>query len=118
MDGWSRHMMAARFHPGALTDAEWAWFEAQQAAACPDTVLALLAALVGANLVDRLPGLRPPLLLLHPDGSPFIPVPVMADFHARVPGARLHVFGHAKHGLPFSHGAECARVVRGFLDGR
>ena len=118
MDGWSRHMMAARFHPGALTDAEWAWFEAQQAAACPDTVLALLAALVGANLVDRLPGLRPPLLLLHPDGSPFIPVPVMADFHARVPGARLHVFGHAKHGLPFSHAGECARVVRGFLDVR
>ena len=118
MDGWSAHMMAARFHRGALTDAEWHWFETQQATACPDTVLALLAALAGADLVGRLPGLQPPLLLLHPDGSPFIPVPVMADFHARVPGARLHIFGHAKHGLPFSHATECSGLVRGFLDER
>ena len=118
MAGWSAHMMAGRFHPGVLSPDEWHWFETQQATACPDTVLALLDALVGADLVDRLAGLKPPLLLLHPDGSPFIPVPVMADFHARVPGARLHVFGHAKHGLPFSHAAECARLLRGFLEGR
>ncbi len=118
MAGWSAHMMAGRFHPGALSPDEWHWFETQQATANPDTVLALLGALVGADLVDRLPGLKPPLLLLHPDGSPFIPVPVMADFHARVPGSRLHVFGHAKHGLPFSHAAECARLLRGFVDGR
>ncbi len=117
MAGWSAHMMAGRFHPGVLSDAEWRWFEAQQATACPHTVLALLRALVGADLVGRLAALRPPLLLLHPDGSPFIPVPVMADFQARVPGSRLHVFGHAKHGLPFSHAGQCAAVLRGFLDG-
>ena len=65
-----------------------------------------------------LPGLKPPLLLLHPDASPFIPVPVMADFHARVPGARLHVIGHAKHGLPFSHAGLCSALLRDFLGGR
>lgn len=118
MAGWSAHMMAARFYPDALSPAEWDWFEAQQASACPDTVLALLAALVGADLVGRLPGLKPPLLLLHPDASPFIPVPVMADFHARVPGARLHVIGHAKHGLPFSHAGVCSGLLRDFLGSR
>ena len=116
MDGWSAHMMAARFHPGALSEAEWRWFETQQASACPHTVLALLEALVGADLVGRLSGLQPPLLLLHPDGSPFIPVPVMAGFHARVPGARLHVIGRAKHGLPFSHAGDCSALLRGFLE--
>ena len=116
MQGWSAHMMSARFHPGALTEAEWRWFETQQASACPNTVLALVEALVGADLVRRLPSLRPPLLLLHSDGSPFIPVPVMADFHERVPGARLHIIGHAKHGLPFSHAKQCAGLVCDFLD--
>ena len=116
MAEWSAHMMRARFHPGALTEAEAHWFETQQATACPDTVLALLEALVAADVVGRLAGLRPPLLLLHPDGSPFIPVPVMADFHARVPGARLHVIGYSKHGLPFSHATQCAGLLRGFLD--
>ena len=115
MASWSAHMMRGRFHPGVLTEAEWAWFETQQTTACPFTVMAMLRALVGANLVDRLPGLRPPLLLMHPDGSPFIPVPVMADFHARVPGARLHIVGGAKHGLPFSHAAQCAGIMADFL---
>ena len=116
MAGWSAHMMKGRFHPGAISDELWRWFETQQATACGDTVLRLLEALVGADLVGKLPGLRPPLLLMHPDGSPFIPVSVMADFRERVAGARLHVVGHAKHGLPFSHAAVCAGLLREFLD--
>ena len=116
MAGWSAHMMQGRFHPGAIPDDLWRWFETQQATACGDTVLRLLEALVGANLVDKLPGLRPPLLLMHPDGSPFIPVPVMDEFRALAPNARLHVIGHAKHGLPFSHAAICAGLLRGFLE--
>ena len=115
MKGWSAQMMRARFHPGALTEAAWGWFETQQASACPNTVLALLEALVGADLVPRLQSLRPPLLLLHPDGSPFIPVPVMADFHQRAPSARLHIIGHAKHGLPFSHAQQSAGLLCDFL---
>ena len=115
MAGWSAYMMAGRFHPGAISDEQWRWFEAQQATACPRTVLALLSALVGADLVDRLTGLAMPVMLLHPDGSPFIPVSVMADFQARVRGARLHVIGNAKHGLPFSHAGVCSRLLAGFL---
>lgn len=115
MEGWSAYMMRARFHPGAISGDMARWFEAQQATACPETVLRMLDALVGADLVDRLPTLRPPLLLLHPDGSPFIPVPAMAAFRDLVPGARLHVIGHAKHGLPFSHATICARLMTEFL---
>ena len=115
MDGWSAFMMRSRFHPGALSDDMAWWFQAQQATACPDTVLRMLQALVGADLSQRLPGLRPPLLLLHPDGSPFIPVPVMAAFRDLVPDARLHVIGHAKHGLPFSHATLCAGLLANFI---
>ena len=54
-----------------------------------DSILKALGVLVGADLTPRLAAIRCPVLLIHPDGSPFIPVPVMADFHARVPGARF-----------------------------
>jgi pimeloyl-ACP methyl ester carboxylesterase len=115
MASWSRFMMVGRFYPGAISDDMAQWFEAQQATACPETVLRMLDALVGADLVGLLPSLRPPLMLLHPDGSPFIPVSVMAAFRDLVPGTRLHVVGHAKHGLPFSHATICARLMTEFL---
>jgi pimeloyl-ACP methyl ester carboxylesterase len=115
MEGWSDFMMRGRFHPGAISPAMERWFAAQQASACPDTVLRMLEALVNADLASRVPTLRPPLLLLHPDESPFIPVSAMAAFREAVPGARLHVIGHAKHGLPFSHAAVCSSLLTEFL---
>jgi hypothetical protein len=74
----------------------------------------MLAALVGADATDRLPGLRPPLMLLHPDSSPFFPLPVICDFMAR-----LHVIGRARHrhGMPLSHPRTCAALRRDFLGG-
>ncbi len=116
MSGWSAHMMRHRFFDGAVPDAVWRWFEAGQAAADPEAIRQLLAALVGADMTDRLPSLMQPTLLLHPDSSPFIPVPVMADFKARAPDARLHVLGRAKHGMPVSHARTCAGLLRSFLD--
>lgn len=116
MQGWSAFMMRARFHESALPPAAWHWFESQQAAACPNTVLRMLEALVGADLSAGLPTLRPPLMLLHPDGSPFIPVSVMASLKELVPGSLLHVIGHARHGLPFSHPAVCSRLFVDFLN--
>lgn len=118
MAGWSRFMMRARFHDDAIPGEMWRWFEAQQATACPDAVLRMLGALVGTDLVGKLPTLQSPLLLLHPDGSPFIPVPVVASLRDLVPNARLHVIEHAKHGLPFSHAAVCARLLADFINER
>lgn len=115
MAGWSAHMMPLRFFSGAIPDELARWFEANQASAQPRAVLEMLEALVGADTIDRLSGLKPPVLLLHPDSSPFIPVPLMADFQARVPDARLHVIGHARHGLPVSHAKTCAGLLRAFL---
>ncbi len=116
MAGWSAHMMQSRFFDGAISEAQRRWFEAAQAQAHPHAVLAGLAALVGADTTDRLAGLTTPTLLLHPDSSPFIPVALMADFKARLPDARLHVIGRARHGMPLSHARFCAGLLRDFLD--
>ena len=115
MAGWSAHMMEQRFFDGGLNEARAAWFEAQQAAAEPAAILDALAVLTGVDLGPELGNIETPTLILHPDSSPFIPVEVMADLHRRIAGARLRVFPHARHGLPFSHDADCAAAVRDFL---
>ncbi len=105
-----------RFHDGALSAGRRAWFAAEQERWTASSILNALGVLVGTDLSDRLGAIRCPTLLLHPDGSPFIPVPIMAELHRLLPTSQLHVVGHARHGLPFSHDRLCARRLRSFLD--
>jgi pimeloyl-ACP methyl ester carboxylesterase len=114
--GWSDIFMRDRFHDDALAPERRAWFAAQQEAWTRDSILNALAVLVGTDLAPRLAEIACPVLLLHPDGSPFIPVAVAAGMHRLLPNAQLNVFGHARHGLPFSHGQQCAALLRSFLD--
>jgi pimeloyl-ACP methyl ester carboxylesterase len=116
--GWSQAFMQDRFHADALSPQQWQWFETEQAKWTPDVILNALAVLIGVDLTPRLGFIKCPTLLLHPDGSPFIPVPVMAELHGLLGDARLTVIGHARHGLPFSHALECATLLRNFLDSR
>jgi len=115
MAGWSEEFMADRFHPDALPTERWNWFSRQQAAGNRDAVLNALTVLVGIDLSSELQSVRAPVLILHPDGSPFIPVSAAVQLYTGLPDAELHVFGHAKHGLPFSHGRECAATLWRFL---
>jgi hypothetical protein len=55
-----------------------------------------------------LPALIPPLLVLHPDASPFVPLSVYDGLERLCPGAELTVWQAVRHGLSFSHGRECA----------
>jgi pimeloyl-ACP methyl ester carboxylesterase len=67
-------------------------------------------------LRPQLPSVQCPVLLLHGDRSPFVPVNVMVDMHHGLPNSRLQVFARARHGLPFSHARQCAETLREFLD--
>lgn len=118
IEHWSEIFMHDRFHEGALSAKQWAWFARQQQAWSRDSILNALGVLVGTDLTARLGGIRCPTLLLHPDGSPFIPVPVMAELHRLLPDARLRVVEHSRHGLPFSHAGICSAALRSFLDSR
>ena len=117
MAGWSAHMMKQRFFDGALGEAMGRWYETQQASADPGAVLGVAAMLAGVDLLSELCRVVCPVLLLHPDASPFIPVQTMAALRQALPDARLQVFARARHGLPFSHAAECAAAVADFIDG-
>ncbi|HLI23082.1 MAG TPA: alpha/beta hydrolase [Stellaceae bacterium] len=113
---WSDIFMHDRFYEGALSPARWATFARAQEAWRPESILNALGVLVGADLSPHLGAITCPVLLLHPDDSPFIPVPVAEALHRLLPGAQLHIFPHARHGLPYSHAAACVAELRPFLD--
>jgi pimeloyl-ACP methyl ester carboxylesterase len=116
MKQWSEAMMRDRFHDDALSPERRAWFAALQERWPRDSILNALGVLIGTDLAPRLADIACPTLLLHPDGSPFIPVAVMADLHRLLPRSELNVIGRSRHGLPFSHAAHCAQILRSFLD--
>lgn len=116
--GWSDAFLRDRFHDGALPAEQLAWFAAEQERWQRASILNALGVLIGTDLTPRLPDVKCPTLLLHPDGSPFIPVGVVAELLEGLPDAELNVFGHSRHGLPFSHAVQCSRVFRSFLDSR
>jgi pimeloyl-ACP methyl ester carboxylesterase len=115
---WSDTMLSDRFRDDALSPERRAWFAAQQEKWPRESILNALRVLIGTDLSQRLKDIRCPVLLLHPDGSPFIPVPVMAELHRLLPGSELNVIGRSRHGLPFSHAKQCASLLRTFLDTR
>ncbi|MPZ34851.1 MAG: alpha/beta fold hydrolase [Rhodospirillales bacterium] len=115
---WSDAFMRDRFHDDALSAEQRAWFAAQQEKWPQESILNALRVLIGTDLSPRLKDIAHPALLLHPDGSPFIPVPVMAELHRLLPDAELNVIGHSRHGLPYSHATLCASLLRAFLDRR
>ena len=115
---WSDAFLRDRFHDDALSAEQRAWFAAQQEKWPRESILNALRVLIGTDLSARLKDIAQPTLLLHPDGSPFIPVPVMAELHRLLPDAELNVIGHSRHGLPYSHATVCALLLRAFLDRR
>lgn len=115
---WSDAFLRDRFHDEALSAEQRTWFAAQQEKWPRDSILNALRVLIGTDLSPRLKDIAQATLLLHPDGSPFIPVPVMAELHRLLPDAELNVIGHSRHGLPYSHATFCASLLRAFLDRR
>jgi 3-oxoadipate enol-lactonase len=117
MAGWSRMMMDLRMAPGvpaAMRD----WFDREQAKCSADAILDLADVLVATDLTERLGEITVPTLVLHPDASPFIPLPMALELHARIPRSEIRIFPGARHALAHTHGAECAVAVREFLGRR
>ena len=118
MAAWSETMLASRFGPGGIGDAERNWFHAAQQACDRHAVLDLADMLATVDLSDGLPEIRVPTLMIGGDSSPFLPPATLIDTHSRVPGAELRLFDGARHGVVLSHGAAAARAMLDFLDRR
>lgn len=113
---WSDAFLQNRFHEDTVDPVRRAWFARQQEAWPAHSSLNALGVLIGADLGPELHRVRCPVLILHPDGSPYIPVETAVQMHRLLPGSWLRVFAHAKHGLPFSHAFECVAAFADFLE--
>ena len=116
VEAWSREMMAKRFVPGALDEARQAWFHSVQAKSPAHVTAGLGEMLAAADLGPELHKLEAPLLILMPDRSPFVTAPMGVELARLVPHAELAMIPGTRHGLPFSHGAECGQRLARHLD--
>ena len=115
---WASQMMEWRFHLDALNAESFDWYLDLHETVNMDVCLGLADLLLGVDFTDKLSGIRMPTLLLAPDDSPFIPARIMIEMSERIPGAEIQVFAHSRHGLPLSHGEQCAKVLLEFLNRR
>lgn len=114
--GWAERMMQRRFHADALDPKVYAWYREVHETCSMSATLGLANLLLNTDLSTRLGEIKTSTLLLSPDDSPFIPAQVMAAMHAQIPNAQLQVFAHSKHGLPLSHGEQCAHALLDFIN--
>ena len=116
MRAWSRGMMEKRFVAGALDEARRGWFEAEQDKSPEHVTVGLGEMLAAADLTPELPRIKAPLLVLMPDRSPFVPARMATELAELVPQAEICMFPGVRHGLPFSHAAECAQRAAEFIE--
>ncbi|MFT5445697.1 MAG: 3-oxoadipate enol-lactonase [Gammaproteobacteria bacterium] len=117
MQAWSAKVMDLRFHPGALSNEMYAWFHDVQRNSAPHACMDLVEMLVACDLTARLPDIDVATLILAPDDSPFVTVEAQVERLRAMPNAELAVIANSRHGVSYSHGAECARILRRFIDG-
>ncbi len=112
---WSRDMMLKRFVPGALTEAQQAWFQAEQDKSPDHVTVGYGEMLAATDLTTELARIKCPLLILMPDRSPFVTARMGVELAEHVPQAELVVFPGVRHGLPFSHAQACSERLAEFL---
>lgn len=115
---WARQMMAWRYYPNAIGRAQHDWLQHDLATRSPWTSLVLASVLAETDLTPELARIAVPTLLLAADASPFVPVASIAELHARITDAELHVVAHARDGLVISHAGECVAAARDFMSRR
>ncbi len=117
MDAWSEKIMPLRFHADGLSEEMRKWFHDTQRNSAPQACIDLVDMLVGCDLTERLSSINIATLILAPDDSPFVTVEPQVERLRAMPNAQLAVIANSRHGVSHSHGVECARILRRFLDG-
>jgi len=112
---WSNKMMGHRFYSGAVTKGIYEWFSETQARANPHATLALGELLMAQDLSADLDKITCPVLLIHPDSSPFLPVTMSAEIHSLLPNSEMMVIPHAKHAIACTHAKEASRAFLDFV---
>ncbi len=115
MAGWSDEMMPMRFVEGDVDPSLYQWVRDLQASCSATAVCEQGDFIRTQNLTPELGRIRAPILILAPDGSPFVERSMPADLHGLVPGSELQWFPGQRHSLLMSRPRECATAYLAFL---
>lgn len=118
MPAWSNELMAMRFVEGDVDQAMYEWVKHLQAHCSPTAVYEQAAFIRTQNLTAELGNIRAPILILAPDGSPFVNRSLAADLHAHLPTSEIQWFPGQRHSLLMSRAKECATAYVNFIKRR
>ncbi|WP_309604189.1 alpha/beta hydrolase, partial [Phenylobacterium sp.] len=114
MRQWNDQMLAGRFGEGDLSPAALDWFRQVQERTDPILLRRIAQLISGIDLTPQLPRLETPVLLISGDGSPYVGVEQVAALHKLLRASQVYILPNARHGIAFSHAAQCAQAFLTF----
>lgn len=116
--GWADELMPMRFVEGDIEPSLYDWVRNFQASCSASAVCEQGEFIRTQDLTQELGNIRAPILILAPDGSPFVDRSMPADLHALVTTSELQWFPGQRHSLLMSRARECATAYAAFLKRR
>jgi 3-oxoadipate enol-lactonase len=118
MSAWSDSLMSMRFADGDVDPTMYEWVRDLQKRCSPTAVYEQAEFIKIQDLTPELDNIRAPVLILAPDGSPFVDRALAEDLHARLKGSEIQWFPGQRHSLLMSRAHECADAYLNFLKRR
>lgn len=118
MTGWADELMPMRFVEGDVEPSLYRWVRDLRAD-CSATAVGEQGEFIRTqDLTQELRQIRAPILILAPDGSPFVDRSMPTDLHALIATSELQWFPGQRHSLLMSRARECAAAYVDFLKRR
>jgi 3-oxoadipate enol-lactonase len=118
MAAWSDELMSMRFADNDVDPRMYAWVNRLQKDCAPSAVYEQAEFIKTQDLTPELDNIRAPVLILAPDGSPFVNRSLAADLHARLKTSEIQWFPGQRHSLLLSRAHECATAYVAFMKRR
>jgi pimeloyl-ACP methyl ester carboxylesterase len=118
MLGWADELMPMRFVEGDVEPSLYQWVRDLQAGCSATAVCEQGEFIRTQDLSQEIGKIRAPVLILAPDGSPFVDPSMPADLHALIETSELRWFPGQRHSLLMSRARECAAAYVDFLKRR
>lgn len=118
MAAWADALMPMRFVEVDVDPALYRWVRELQATCSPSAVCEQGEFIRTQDLTPELKNIRAPILLLAPDGSPFVDRAIAADLHTLIATSELQWFPGQRHSLLMSRAHACAAAYVAFIERR
>lgn len=118
MEAWSNSLMPMRFADNDVAPDKYEWVRTLQSKCSPQACFGQAEFIKTQDLSSELSNIEAPVLILAPDGSPFVDGSMARDLHEHLKGSEIQWFPGQRHSLLMSRPDACARAYASFLQRR